>query len=339
MNEQVPSWIRPVLRVAAAYNLLWGGLVIIAPLMWFRIFGMEAPRYPEIWQCVGMIVGLYGLGYWIASLNPFRHWPIVLIGLLGKLFGPIGFLIAAWQGNLPWSFGLILVFNDLIWWVPFSIILYHAFRWNSNPLKNAKCPTYQEAVRLTRSQRGETLEKLSFRKLTMVIFLRHAGCTFCRETLSELQIIRDRVVDENVSVAIVHMGHPLDGTKMLSKYGLDTFHHFSDPTCRLYRAFGLERGSWSQLFSWRILKRGLGAGIKGGHGIGKIAGDSFQLPGVYFLNEGQLVLSFPTKHAAEQINYLELIAVAKQNVSRKHGNDRDSYVDEEELAKRVSLLK
>jgi small multidrug resistance pump len=49
---------------------------------------MELPRYPDIWQCVGMIVGVYGVGYLIAAFDPLRHWPVILVGLLGKVLGP-----------------------------------------------------------------------------------------------------------------------------------------------------------------------------------------------------------------------------------------------------------
>jgi peroxiredoxin len=235
------------------------------------------------------------------------------VGLLGKTFGPLGFLWTAWQGQLPWTFAWMLVLNDLIWWYPFAATLYLAFRWNNNPANFVKGATYDEAIRLTRSQRGETLEKISFHGLTMVVFLRHAGCTFCRETLSDMRQIRQDLEQLGIQTAIVHMGRPLDGTTMLAKYDLDHMHHFSDPGCRLYRAFGLERGNWSQLFSWAVLKRGLWAGLKEGHGMGKLAGDSFQLPGVFFLSEGRVILSHPTASAAERISYLDLVQQAIRN--------------------------
>jgi hypothetical protein len=93
---------------------------------------MELPRYPEIWQCVGMIVGVYGIGYLVAANAPFRHWPIVLVGFLGKIFGPVGFLAAALSGDLPWCWGATIVTNDLIWWIPFALILYRAFRFHTD---------------------------------------------------------------------------------------------------------------------------------------------------------------------------------------------------------------
>lgn len=123
-----PRWMRATLCAAAAYNLLWGGAVIAAPNAGFELIGIEPPRYPMIWQCVGMIVGVYGVGYAIAATDPLRWWPITLVGLLGKVLGPIGFLVAALRGELPWAFGLTIVFNDLVWWVPFALILFSARR-------------------------------------------------------------------------------------------------------------------------------------------------------------------------------------------------------------------
>lgn len=115
----------------AVYNVLWGGLVVLFPFAVFSVLGMELPNYPRIWQCVGMMVGVYGVGYALAALDPLRHWPIVFVGLLGKIFGPIGFLAAVIEGALPLSFGLVILTNDLIWWGPFALILLKAYRSNS----------------------------------------------------------------------------------------------------------------------------------------------------------------------------------------------------------------
>lgn len=116
-------WMQWVLGAAAIYNILWGAFVVLFPLTLFQWFGMEPPNYPQLWQCVGMIVGVYGVGYGIAAFDPLRHWPIVLVGLMGKIFGPIGFVQAVWEGAFPWQFGMNILTNDLIWWVPFTLIL------------------------------------------------------------------------------------------------------------------------------------------------------------------------------------------------------------------------
>jgi hypothetical protein len=74
-----------------------------------------------------MVIGVYGIGYWCASRDPVRHWPIVFVGLLGKIFGPIGFIWTATRGEIPWAFGVTIPTNDLLWWIPFALILRAAW--------------------------------------------------------------------------------------------------------------------------------------------------------------------------------------------------------------------
>jgi len=121
-----------VLWSAALYNLASGAFIVLFPFTLFHWAGMPEPNYPMIWQSVGMIVGVYGIGYGCAATNPYRHWPIVLVGFLGKLFGPIGFVVSAFHGQLPWVAGMVNVTNDLIWLIPFAFILRGAYL-NSHP--------------------------------------------------------------------------------------------------------------------------------------------------------------------------------------------------------------
>lgn len=131
VDYQGEKWMYYVLWIAGVYNLLWGSSVIFFPDFYFTLSGMELPLYPMIWQCVGMIVGVYGVGYIAAAYAPLTHWPITLVGFLGKIFGPIGFTYYLLQGAFPWQFGVILIFNDLLWWIPFILVLRAAWRhWN-----------------------------------------------------------------------------------------------------------------------------------------------------------------------------------------------------------------
>lgn len=125
------AWMRQILLAAAVYNIVWGAFAILSPLTLFGLCGFDPlPNYPELWQCIGMIVGVYGVGYGIAARDPFRHWPIVLVGLLGKIFGPIGFVGAVTSGRFPLAMGWTILTNDLIWWLPFGVILWRAYQSN-----------------------------------------------------------------------------------------------------------------------------------------------------------------------------------------------------------------
>ena len=126
MNTQHRPWLVRSLKVAALYNILWGAWQVLAPATFFDLLQMERPVYPMIWQGMGMVIGLYGLAYFWASYDYIRHWPIVAVGLLGKLFGPAGYVIGVMQGTAPVEFGYTLLTNDLIWWIPFTVMLLDA---------------------------------------------------------------------------------------------------------------------------------------------------------------------------------------------------------------------
>jgi hypothetical protein len=297
--------MRSVLRAAGLYNLVWGLFVILFPLAIFAWTGMQPPRYPEIWQCVGMIVGVYGIGYLIAAEDPFRHWPIVLVGLLGKIFGPIGFISAVRSGALPLAWGWTIVTNDLIWWVPFAAILYHCFR-HETDTSCGDTVSFWQAITSHKSHRGKTLQQLSEARPTMVVYLRHAGCTFCREALADLGQQRAAMESLGVDLAIVHMSPPMEATVLFSRHGLEGVHRFSDPHCEMYRAFGLPRGSLTALFAPSIWWKGLVAAIWRGHGIGKLAGDGFRMPGVFIISKGRVLAQVRARTAADRPNYLAL---------------------------------
>lgn len=118
---------RPWFLAATIYNFVWGTAVILFPNLLFDLLEMPRPTYPGIWQSVGMMVQVYAIGYWLLYRDPQRYAPFIWIAILGKTFGPIGFVFTALKGELPWAFGLTILTNDLIWWPAFwSFALRHA---------------------------------------------------------------------------------------------------------------------------------------------------------------------------------------------------------------------
>ena len=122
-----------VLLAAAVYNLIWGAVVVLLPVTTLAWLGLDDVNYPQLWQCVGMIVGVYGIGYGIAAYDAVRHWPIVLVGFLGKLFGPVGTIGAIIEGVFPPSFLWVNLTNDLIWLPFFAFFLYRAWQIERRP--------------------------------------------------------------------------------------------------------------------------------------------------------------------------------------------------------------
>ena len=121
MSPEVPRSYRVWFYAAAVYNVLWGLAAGIFPEFIATTGGLAGATHPSLVQAIGMMVGVYGLGYYLLARDPIRYAGFIWIGLLGKLLGPLGFLYHALQGSLPWQFGWLIVFNDLIWWPAFTM--------------------------------------------------------------------------------------------------------------------------------------------------------------------------------------------------------------------------
>lgn len=89
---------------AAVYNLVWGTINIAFPTLYFQLVRIAPPTLVPIWQVVGMFVLVYAPGYWWAGRYPDRHPHLIIIGLLGKILGPLGFAWAVLTGQIPLSF-------------------------------------------------------------------------------------------------------------------------------------------------------------------------------------------------------------------------------------------
>ena len=307
MNPQSPAprWMRHTLLAAGIYNVLWGAFAVLFPSAIFQWLDMPQPNYPQFWQCIGMIVGVYGLGYAIAAFDPARHWPIVLVGFLGKVFGPLGMVKALWTGELPWGFALNCVTNDLIWWIPFAMILKYAWDQFQQDTGAAPLPDLATLLKEAQTTQGSSLSQLSMQQPMLVVFLRHAGCTFCREALADLTARRTDIEKNGTRLALVHMGTASDFAQFAGSYGLADVAAISDPERRLYRGIGLRRGKLLQLLGWEVWLRG-GQAFFSGHRVGTLAGDGTQMPGTFLLHQGHVVRSYMNKTAADRPNYVDL---------------------------------
>ncbi|HZI29148.1 MAG TPA: hypothetical protein VFD64_13355 [Gemmatimonadaceae bacterium] len=103
---------------AAIYNVVWGGAVALFPGTLLEVADMNADAVPLV-RVVGMMVGVFAYGYYLLAREPNRYYGFIWIALAGKTFGPLGFVYSAATGALPWNFGWICVFNDLVWWPVF----------------------------------------------------------------------------------------------------------------------------------------------------------------------------------------------------------------------------
>jgi hypothetical protein len=117
---------RATFILAGTYNLGWGAHSIVDPQWLFRLAHMPPANYPQIFACLGMVVGVYGILYWEVARRPENGWLIAAVGLLGKILGPIGLVRLIMTGQWPPSTLILCVTNDFIWWIPFGLYLFDA---------------------------------------------------------------------------------------------------------------------------------------------------------------------------------------------------------------------
>ena len=154
------------------------------------------------------------------------------------------------------------------------------------------------------SQTGETLAALAERPLFLV-FLRHFGCTFCREAVADLAEKRQSIEAKGAPLAFVHLGTEAKAQWFFKPYGMLDVPRFSDPDGRLYEAFGLLRAELRQYLNSESILRMLGAMLRG-HFVGFPAGDIERMPGAFLIDRGRIQKSFRHKLVSDRPDYLAL---------------------------------
>jgi hypothetical protein len=119
-------WHRAVFVATGLYNILWGIYAALDPQWLFRFADMPPLNHPEIFACLGMVIGLYGIFYLEVARVPERGWLLAAVGLIGKVLGPIGMAQLIFSGVWPPAAGLLCLTNDVIWWIPFGLYLWDA---------------------------------------------------------------------------------------------------------------------------------------------------------------------------------------------------------------------
>lgn len=159
---------------------------------------------------------------------------------------------------------------------------------------------------------GKSLAQLADETPVLLVFLRHFGCSFCREAMSDIAKRRKRLEKRGARVVFVHMAPEQEtAEKFFKKYKLMPVEHVSDPEKRFYHAFGLGRGTPAQLFGLMNWIRGFQAGVIEGHGFAyhnEDIGDGFQMPGVFVLYKGEIKHAYVHAHAWDRPDYEEIVS-------------------------------
>jgi peroxiredoxin len=161
-----------------------------------------------------------------------------------------------------------------------------------------------------RTESGRTLLELVDQSPLLLIFLRHFGCSFCRQTLDDVSKLRAEIEAKGIQPVFVHLGTPERAKPYFDYYHLSDVERVSDPQASLYTqpVFDLARKSaFSHFLVPEVWKAWLQGAIRK-HGFGMIKEDGDQMPGIFFLRQRAIVRAFRYKTIADEPDYLKLIA-------------------------------
>ncbi|MBK8518086.1 MAG: AhpC/TSA family protein [Saprospiraceae bacterium] len=168
----------------------------------------------------------------------------------------------------------------------------------------------RQTLSLFKTNKGNNLSDLSDQSPVLIVFLRHFGCVFCKESMYDISRKRGKLYAEGIKVVLVHMSDYTTAEGYFKKFDLTDIEHISDPDCKCYSSFGLLKGSFSQLFGLKTWIRGFEiATTKQMLPDNKRIGDGLQMPGIFLVRNGNVVESFIHHSVADKPDYQTFINV------------------------------
>ncbi|WP_411826844.1 AhpC/TSA family protein [Luteolibacter sp. AS25] len=296
-NCRVTRWMQLTLLFAGIVHLLFSVWVVCCPFQVFDLLGITRPIHPMLWRLLGVIVGGFGLAFLLAAKDPLRHWLVITFGVLKFILGSVVVISGILGGELPHTAFYFLIINDLIWIVPFTLILWTIIRAHAGiPVSRSEPYSMAEAAQTYRLSTGETLSGASEDRPLVLVFLRHFGCTFTRQILRGLQDLEVQAKENNAQLVLVHMLQSGQEINYLGSHS--NIPRIADPRCELYRAFGLGKGGLLELFGPHVMWRAAISVFKG-CGVGHLAGDGLQMPGAFVFHKNTVIAAQPAHTVAD----------------------------------------
>lgn len=154
---------------------------------------------------------------------------------------------------------------------------------------------------------GSNLFEYSLIQPVLLIFLRHFGCVFCKEAMTDISALKESIFAKGVKIVFVHMAENKIADTYFKEFNLSDCKHISDTQKKFYRLFGLRKGSFTQLYGMQTWVRGFAPENKKHKlEVSKSLGDATQMPGIFHINEGIIQKSFIHNLASEKPDYLQM---------------------------------
>lgn len=140
-----------------------------------------------------------------------------------------------------------------------------------------------------------------------LVFLRHFGCTFCREHAADLNDALDELTGSGGSVAAVGLGNPGHANEFREQHGIRFPLLVCDDTSA-HEAMGLGRGNWFKVIGPQNIGGAIRARRKG-HTAKLTGADMSQLGGTFVVDtSGRIVFAHRARMSSENAKISEICA-------------------------------
>lgn len=139
--------------------------------------------------------------------------------------------------------------------------------------------------------------------VTLIVLLRHFGCMFCREMISDL---REAAEANPVfpDVLFLVQASPTEGRAFLRRYWPGA-RAVADPHLEFYDGFGVRRGGIAEALGPSVLASSPRALAKG-HRNGPRSGDPWRMPGLFAVRDETVIWSHLARHAADHPDFAQI---------------------------------
>lgn len=153
----------------------------------------------------------------------------------------------------------------------------------------------------------EKFERLNQPGRKLLVFLRHAGCPFCKQTLHDLSQVRSEIESRGVEIVLIHMmDDPQQAEEFFATYDLGDVTSISDPDQELYELLNVRKGKLHEYLGPKSWVKGAVCTLWEGHLPGKPQGDVSQLGGVFLIEDGQILNSQLCQTSSDRPDYVAL---------------------------------
>lgn len=131
---------------------------------------------------------------------------------------------------------------------------------------------------------------------TLLVFLRHFGCIFCREMVADL---RQHASEdgEGARILFFFQGTVPEGREFFAEHW-SSARAIADRPLRFYQGFGVPKGSLAQIYGSQVWRRGMQTFSRGNR-PGLVQGNVRQMPGFMWVREGRILWRHDFEHAGD----------------------------------------